>query len=213
MHYKKSLLLVVFTGLIISISAQDKQVTALPEPRKEGGMPLYEALDARHSTRNYTPKALPDQMLSNLLWAAFGINRENGKRTAPSSRNKQEMEIYAAMPDGLYKYLPEKHAILKIKDEDIRAVTGKQDFVGNVSLNLIYVANYKKAGDKATSENYRFTSGINTGFIAQNVYLFCASENLGSVVRAWFDKQKLTEALGLEDHQEVILTQSVGYPQ
>jgi SagB-type dehydrogenase family enzyme len=203
-------ILILLVG--VSLLGKDNGLIPLPEPEKTGGMPLMEALDQRHSSRSFQKKDVPDQVLSNLLWAAFGINRENGKRTAPSSQGRTEMEIYVSTRNGLFLYLPEKNVLKKILDKDIRAKTGKQDFVAQAPLNLIFVANYKKAGD-VDPEKYRHTSGMNTGFISQNVYLYCASEGLATVVRGWFDQDELRRAMKLEDHKGIILTQSVGYPE
>lgn len=202
------IMLMLSTGLF----AGEENIIPLPEPEKTGGMPLMEALNQRHSSRSFQDKALTDQILSNLLWAAFGVNRENGKRTAPSSQGKTEMEIYVAKSDGLFLYLPEKNALKKILDEDIRAKTGKQNFVADAPVNLIFVANYKKAGN-VDPEKYRYTSGMNTGFISQNVYLYCASAGLATVVRGWFDENELRKAMKLKDHKGIILTQTVGYPK
>jgi len=202
------MMLTLSTGLF----AGEENIIPLPEPEKTGGMPLMEALNQRHSSRSFQKKALPDQILSNVLWAAFGVNRENGKRTAPSSQGKTEMEIYVAKSDGLFEYLPEKNALKKILDEDIRSKTGKQNFVADAPVNLIFVANYKKAGN-VDPEKYRYTSGMNTGFISQNIYLYCASEGLATVVRGWFDEEELRKAMKLEDHKGIILTQTVGYPK
>jgi SagB-type dehydrogenase family enzyme len=202
------IMLMLSTGLF----AGEENIIPLPQPEKTGGMPLMEALNQRHSGRSFQDKALTDQILSNLLWAAFGVNRENGKRTAPSSQGKTEMEIYVAKSDGLFLYLPEKNALKKILDEDIRAKTGKQNFVADAPVNLIFVANYKKAGN-VDPEKYRYTSGMNTGFISQNVYLYCASAGLATVVRGWFDENELRKAMKLKDHKGIILTQTVGYPK
>ncbi|BFN37706.1 nitroreductase family protein [Fidelibacter multiformis] len=202
------IMLMLSTGLF----AGEENIIPLPQPEKTGGMPLMEALNQRHSGRSFQDKALTDQILSNLLWAAFGVNRENGKRTAPSSQGKTEMEIYVAKSDGLFLYLPEKNALKKILDEDIRAKTGKQNFVADAPVNLIFVANYKKAGN-VDPEKYRYTSGMNTGFISQNVYLYCASAELATVVRGWFDENELRKAMKLKDHKGIILTQTVGYPK
>lgn len=206
--------LILFLALIsgaTGLFAQSGTID-LPDPQKENGMPLMQALNERMSIRKYSEKALSKQELSNLLWAAFGINRENGKRTAPSSRNKQEMEIWAALESGLYRYDPEAHQLeLKIA-KDLRAVTGKQRFAAKVPLNLIFVANYDKAGN-TSAEEYRCTSNVNTGYISQNVYLYCASAGLATVARGWYNQEKLEEAMQLPDHKEVILTQSVGSPK
>ena len=183
------------------------ETIVLPAVEKTGGMPLMEALDQRHSIRTFSKAALSEQVLSNLLWAAWGYNRpDKQKRTAPSSMNKQEMSVYCALERGLYLYNAEQHQLELIKKEDIRSKTGKQPFIGSAPLNLIFVADTKKQ----SSSN---SSYANTGFISQNVYLFCASEGLGTVVRGWFDEKKLHQAMGLDDKQVIILCQTVGYPK
>jgi len=182
-------------------------VIELPAVQKSGGMPLMEALDQRHSIRSFAKDELSDQVLSNLLWAAWGYNRpDKQKRTAPSSMNKQEMSVYCALKKGLYLYNAEKHQLELVKNEDLRSKSGKQPFVGSAPLNLIFVADTKKQ----SSSN---SSYANTGFISQNVYLFCASEGLGTVVRGWFDNKKLHKAMGLDEKQTIILCQTVGYPK
>lgn len=198
--------------LAVGLYGQNKNLIELPAPQRTGGMPLMDALNNRSTSRDFSDRELSDQILSNLLWAAFGINRENGKRTAPSSQGKTEMEIYVATGKGLFLYIPEKNALEKILDKDIRKKTGKQLFVNKAPVNLIFVANYKKAGN-TNSEKYRSTSGINSGFISQNVYLYCASEGLSTVVRGWFDRDDLHKAMNLEDYKDIILTQTVGYPK
>ena len=206
-----TLSVVVLMTMTIAKS-QEANVISLPQPDKTGGMPLMEALDKRMSSREYSEKDLSSQQISNLLWSAWGINRENGKHTAPSSRNKQEMEVYISTKDGLFLYLPEKHALKKIFEEDIRKITGGQDFVGKAPVNLIFVANYKKVGEDITAEDYRGTSQANAGFMSQNVYLYCASEGLATVVRGWYDREKLHKAMKLEDFKDIIYCQTVGYP-
>lgn len=209
---KMMIISLLILTMSISLLGKDDDIIPLPEPQKTGGMPLMEALYQRHTSRSFQGKELPDQVLSNLLWAAFGINRENGKRTAPSSQGKTEMEIYVATSKGLFLYQPEKNGLKKILNKDIRAQTGKQDFVAKAPVNLIFVANYQKAGN-VDPEKYKYTSGMNTGFISQNIYLYCASEGLATVVRGWFDQDELRKAMNLEDHKGIILTQTVGYPK
>ncbi len=198
--------------LMTSLSQQtlhagtDSDLIPLPAPERKGGMPLMKALDRRKSIRDYRDKAIPEQLLSNLLWAAWGYNREDEKkRTAPSSMNRQEISVYLAVADGLYLYDAGAHGLIKLSGEDIRAETGKQDFAGSAPLNLIFVADTNKQGSLTSSY-------ANAGFISQNVYLFCASEDLGGVVRGWFDEAALHKAMELEDHQKIILCHTVGFP-
>ena len=192
--------------------AQEMKPVALPKPQTDGGRPLMQVLNDRQSLRTFSDRKLPLQILSNLLWAAFGVNRsESGKRTAPSARNWQELRVYAAMEDGLYLYDAQAQALVPVLKEDIRAQTGIQPFAATVPLNLVYVADYSKMGDVA-KEDKDLYSAADTGFIAQNVYLFCASEGLATVVRGALDRQALARVMKLDPDQKVILAQSVGYP-
>ena len=188
------------------------QNIALPEPQKTGGKPLMEALNDRHSTREFSDRELDMQTLSNLLWAGFGYNRpEERKRTAPTSRNYQEMEIYVSIPSGLYLYDAWENTLVFIHDRDIRASTGSQDYVGKAPLNLVYVADQRKVQSPHNDRQLR-SSHTNSGFIAQNVYLYCASAGLVSVVRALFDPELLQKEMLLDENMIIILTQTVGYP-
>jgi len=164
-----------------------------------------EALNQRHSTRSYQEKELSLQQLSNLLWAANGFNRDD-KRTAPTANNRQELELYLTTRKAIYFYDARNHLLKEVKKGDYRAETGSQDFVATVPLNLIFVADMQKASGR----EYAFTG---CGFVSQNIYLYCASEGLGSVVRGMFNKEKLHALLGLKPTEEVLLTQSVGYPR
>lgn len=172
-----------------------------------------EALDARKSDRAFSDKELSDQTLSDLLWAAWGFNRED-KRTAPSSRNRQEIDVYVSLQKGLYLYDAKNNVLKQISKEDIRSTTGviQQLFVKNAPVNLIYVSNKNKITGKI-EEDLIAATYANTGFISQNVYLFCASEGLNTVVRAMFDKEKLAKKMNLGKDQIVTLTQTVGYPK
>ncbi len=204
--------LILPAGLMNAAENDEVKVMELPAPEKTGGKPLMEALQERSSSRSYSEKELSPQTISNLLWAAFGINRpESGKRTAPSARNRQEIDIYVAVADGLYLFHASKHALVKILDEDIRKVTGKQDFVEKAPLNLVYVADLSKMGD-SSKEDKTLYAAADTGFIAQNVYLYCASEGLATVVRGWVDRPALAKAMKLKIDQKIILSQTVGHP-
>jgi SagB-type dehydrogenase family enzyme len=196
----------------IPVIAQSKSVP-LPQPARTGGMPLMEALDKRCSTREFVSQELSEQTLSNLLWAAWGINREGSdKHTAPSSNNKQEIDIYVVKANGVFKYIPKGHALEAVSDKDFRSFCGNQDFVALAPLNLIYVADLSRTDQKDFSIE-PLASYSNVGFIAQNVYLFCASEGLGTVVRGWVNKEVLQDKLQLLPVQKIILAQTVGYPK
>jgi SagB-type dehydrogenase family enzyme len=196
-----------------SFSGQEPQDIQLPKPQTDGGKPLMQALMLRQSSREFTSEKLPLQVLSNLLWAADGVNRpHSGKRTAPSAMNVQNIDIYAAMADGLYLYDPAAHILKLILKDDIRAATGGQDFVKDIPLNLIYVADYSKM-KRGTDEDKALYSGAHVGFISQNVYLCCASEGLATVVRGMVDKDALAKTINLRPDQKIMLAQSVGYPK
>ncbi len=191
-----------------AVNAQD--IIKLPPPKTEGGMPLMQALKERHSGRSFSSKKLPLETLSNLLWAAWGINRPDGHRTAPSARNSQEMDVYVAMSDGLFLYEPKQHQLKKILSDDIRAATGMNDYVKDAALNLVYVADLTKANLKEP-DAIEFYSGADTSFLAQNVYLFCASEGLEAVVRGSINRPELAKIMKLRPDQKITLAQSVGY--
>lgn len=205
----------IMATFLMSAGAIQAQTIDLPEPDKEGGMPLMQALNERSSSRNFSSQELSKQQLANLCWAAWGINRpEADKRTAPSSQNKQEVELYVVRADGAYFYNAHEHQLEQIKEGDLREYCGKQDFVADAPVNFIYVANMKKAGveDPADiTKEHLMTSHANTGFIAQNTYLACASEGLNCVVRAWINKSALEDALGLSPFHKVILGHTIGY--
>lgn len=205
----------VLTILLICpalLFAQELKPIKLLEPQMDGGRPLMQVLKDRSSSRSFSNDTLPLQTLSDMLWAAFGINRpESGKRTAPSAMNRQEIDIYVAMAQGLYLYDAESHTLNPVLAEDIRAMTGTQEYVGNAPVNLVYVSDFSKLGDGEENQKY-ITSSANTGFISQNVYLYCASEGLAAVVRGSVDKPALEKAMNLRPDQKVILAQTVGYP-
>jgi nitroreductase len=183
----------------------------LPLPDQTGGERLMLALAQRRSEREFSATALPPAVLSNLFWAAYGINRpETGGRTAPSALNAQQIDIYAALPGGLYIYDAPAHDLRLVAEIDARCVTGYQDFVDNAPLDLVYVAD--DAHTQAIPANYRdIYAAASAGAIAQNVYLFCASNDLATVVRGWFDRTALAAALGLGEHERIVLAQTVGY--
>ena len=205
-------MLALFGGCSLS-SAADPGPLPLPKPQMEGGKPLMQALKERASSRAFSTEKLPLQTLSNLLWAACGINRpDSGKRTAPSARNWQEIDVYVATADGLFLFEPQEHVLKPVLPEDIRALTGSQPFVKDVPVNLIYVADYSKVSQDTPADKDRYTAA-DAGFISQNVYLFCASEGLATVVRGLIDREALAGKMGLRPDQKIILAQSVGYLQ
>jgi len=203
---------VMTAGSIGLTFAQEFEPIQLPKPQTDGGRPLMQLLKERKSVREFSSEKIRLQVLSNLLWAAFGMNRPDGKRTAPSARNWQETGIYVTSVDGLYLYEAKTHTLMRIHKDDIRSMTGTQSFVKDVPLNLVYVVDYAKAGTSPMEEK-NLWSACDTGFIAQNVYLYCTSEGLATVVRGLIDKPALAKMMRLRSDQKIILAQSVGYPE
>lgn len=206
-------LLIGLTILAINLNGfSQNNAKPLPNPERKGGMPLMEALDKRCSTREFADRELPEQTLSNLLWAAWGINREDeNKHTAPSSNNKQEIDVYVVKADGAFLYIPQGHQLKKLLDDDIRSSCGGQPFVATAPLNLVYIADLAKTDQKDYSQEPT-ASYTNAGFIAQNVYLFCAAEGLGAVARGWINHDELKAKLHLRPEQKIILSQTIGFP-
>jgi len=212
------------TGAILSVApnitlAQEQKPIQLLKPQTSSGNPLMQLLWKRMSSRQFSPEPLPLEVLSNLLWAAFGINRPDGKRTAPTANNKQEIDIYVATEKGLYLYDAKASLLNPILAGDIRGMTGipKQPFVKEAAVNLIYVADYSKMKDyffgPVSDEVKNLYTAAATGFMSENVYLYCASEGLATVVRAEIDRPALASLMKLRTDQKIILAQSVGYPK
>jgi nitroreductase len=192
-------------------SAEAKTVE-LPPARRSGGKPLTDALMRRRSIREYSDKPLDPQILSDLLWSAFGVNRPNGDRTAPYWRHIMVIDVYAVMANGTWLYDPKLHALVLHLEDDLRARTGLQDFVGSAPLNLVYVAHGERMQD-VSPEDRRLYGSVDASFIGQNVYLFCASEGLATVFRGAVDKEALGKAMHLNAGQFVTFAQTVGYPK
>ncbi len=176
----------------------------------------------RKSTREFSPDPLPVEVLSNLLWAGFGINRSDGRRTAPSGMNCQDIDVYVILSDGLYLYDPKTNQLKLVLAEDLRGLAGTQPYAKEAPVNLIYVSDYSKLGGKIPPQVKLFygntslidlLSGAHVGFISENVYLYCASEGLATCVRAFIDIPALSKAMKLQPDQKIILSQSVGYPK
>jgi nitroreductase len=192
--------------IAVCLPAQELNPIPLPKPQTEGGKPLMQALKERKSGREFSSEKLPSQVLSNLLWAAWGVNRADGRRTAPSASNKQEIDVYVVTAEGVSIYDAKLHQLEQVASGDFRAATGGQPFVGQAPLNLVFVA------DQAKTKNSEMAYA-DTGFISQNVYLYCASEGLSTVVRGSVDRAALAKILKLRPDQIVTVAQTVGYPK
>jgi nitroreductase len=197
----------------IAMVAQETSDIKLPDPRTTGGKPLMEALKERKTTRDFIEKDLSQQQLSDLLWAGFGINRpDEGKRTAPSAVNWQEIDIYVALKTGVYCWDAATNTLKLVVTGDHRLEMRKQPFVGICSAAIAYVADYEKIG-KATDREKETYAAADAAFISQNIYLFCASEGLGTVVLGYIDRDAMAKVLLLKKTQKVVWAQAVGFPK
>lgn len=194
---KLCLLLVGLTGLAAAAHAEEA-IKQLPVPAKEGGMPLMEAITGRKTTREFSAKAIDDQTLSDILYAAWGISHD-GKHTIPTSQNKQNLNVYVVDAGGVWLYDPSQNQLKQVKTEDIRPLFATQDFMKDAPLTLVFTG--------TDAEN----SPLHAGSAYQNVGLYAASRGLNNVVRAYFDHKAVAKAMGLAE-DEVIVSQTVGWP-
>jgi nitroreductase len=193
-----------------NVLAQD--ATKLSSPRKTGGMPVLEALAKRATSRDFGTRPLTAQQLSDVLWAALGVNRPDGKRTSPTSRNRQELEVYVLQPTGVSRYDAALHRLVPVAAEDLRAVQSAQEFVRDAPVTLVFVADLSKMSEGTVAEK-EATAAFDTGFVSQNVYLWCASEGLATGVRSWVDREVLAKRMKLRSDQRITAAQSIGYPK
>jgi SagB-type dehydrogenase family enzyme len=215
----------VFLGIAIALCLLSSSIAADPSPIKllrpdlKGGKSLMQSLQERETSRSFSTKKLPIKVLSNLMWAAYGINRQgSGKRTAPSASNRQEIDVYVAMEGGLYLYNAEAHVLEPVLKGDLRKNTTTflqpaRSSIESAPLQLIYVADYSKMSFHTDDDAKKFYSAADTGFIAQNVYLYCSSEGLATVVRGLVNRDALAKDMKLRDKQKIVLVQTVGYPE
>ncbi len=196
----------------LPVAAFAQESRALPAPRKDLRKPLMQALQLRRSTREYAQRPLSDQVLSDIMWAAYGVNRPSGDRTAPYWRHIMVIDVYAAMADGVWLYDPKQHALHAHLGADIRAHTGIQDFAATAPLNLVYVVHGERMKE-ISPEDRRLYGSVDAAFAGQSVYLYCASEGLATVFRGAVDYEKLGRAMQLGEGQFVAFAQTVGYPK
>ncbi len=196
----------------VSIAADLPPALELPRPKLDSTATLVSALKARKSAREFSPTPLPLQALSDLLWAADGVNRDDGRRTAPSAKNWQEIDVYVVLPGGAYLYDAKAHALRGVAAGDLRAATGVQDFVAAAPLNLVYVADLSRMSGASPGDRDLY-GAADAAFVSQNVYLWCAATKLSTVVRGSVDRPALAKALGLRPDQRILLAQTVGMPK
>ena len=204
----------VFATVLIgfTLHAQDLKTIQLNTPNKDRGASVMKALADRHSERDFASKKLSLQDLSDLLWAATGINRKDGKRTAASALNKQDVDVYAVMEDGAYLYDPKAHALKPIAQGDYRPMVGsRQTFVNNAPVCLVIVSDYSKFGSIGTEESRKIWGAFDAGLVSQNVALFCAGCGLVTVPRGTMDVAGLKKVLKLSATQLPVINNPVGY--
>lgn len=181
----------------------------LPEPQFLENMPLRQALQERHSDRTFRLDEITTALISSVLWAGFGINRSNGKRTAPSANNVQDIDIYLVTGKGLFRYMAANHHLIPLLPDDLRPFSGTQEFVFTAPLNLVYVSDYNRI--QGSIEDCLQWSWAHSGCIAQNVSLACAALGLATVVRSSLDRLALGLQMGLNPDQHITLAQTIGY--
>lgn len=217
---KKLFLAVVMAALILPVMAQKNKDEAkvaskpteikLPKPERKGGMPLYEALNNRMTQRKFADTPLDEQQLSNLLWCAGGVNREDGKLTSPTARNAQEIDIYVFIDKGVFLYVPKENVLKEILPEDHRIeISERSKMPAEAPVTLLFYANYDKMEgfDETAREFYGATDA---GYVSQNVYLYCAANKLSTVVMGAINRDLLNELIPVDG--KAILAQPVGYP-
>ena len=203
--------IVLFFVIALHCNLFAQSVIQLPAPKMQGGMPLMDALSKRKSTRDYNAeKQLTNQQLSDLLWAAYGFNRDK-KRTAPSAMDMQEITLFVFTKEGAYEWNPNTNQLILIISGDHRDITGKQGFVKNAAINIVYVADFSKMNHYKTQEDKMNMAHVDCGFIGQNVYLFAASNGMNAIFRGYIDKELLHSKLQLNTNQHVLFSQSVGF--
>ncbi len=194
-----------------------KKMIKLPEPQKNLEFPLMKALEIRRTVRKWQEGPVPEQDLSNLLWAACGITKEKygrvkSKRTAPSACNSQEIRVYLLMEKGVFLYDEENHALIEIHPDYIREFTRTQKMMKAAPLGLVFVADLSRMNSPflRKKEARQFCAWVDTGYISQNVYLYCAASNLGTAVLSLVNREKLHRLMKLKEHEKIVLTQVVG---
>lgn len=190
----------------------------LPEPQKDLEFPLMKALEKRRTIRKWSNIIVSEQEISNLLWAACGITKNKygnvkSKRTAPSACNSQEIRVYIIIKQGVFLYNEESHELIEIIAMDIREHIGTQKMMKTAPMGLVFVADLSRMISPfvKSKEAQRFCAWVDTGYISQNVYLYCAASNLGTAVLSLVDREKLHKLMKLKDHEKIVLTQAIGH--
>ena len=205
--------LLMFATLATAGLAMAGETITLPPATKTGGKPLMDALAERQSNRAFSTNDIPIQTFSDLLWAATGVNRPDGRLTAPSARNKQEIDVYALTKNGAFLYSPAAHSLTLVNTNDLRKVSGMQAFAHDAPVTLVLVVNRERQGTKPGNAMADRFAAVDAGYISQNIYLFAASAGLNTVVLGTLDAKALHTSLKLHEDSEALFAQPVGYPK
>ena len=208
---KKSVILVLFLAALTAFCGENKGEKILPKPDMKSGKPLMECFALRRSSRSFSSKPLPLQIISEVLFAADGVTRADGRKTVPTARNMQNQKVYVFMADGVYLYDGKRHALVPFLKGDLRKHCGTQAFHSKAPLALVFVSDMSAIGN--TPELQSLYAGNHSGSASQNVYLYAASKGLATVVCGLLDRSKLKTLLKLKDNEQVIFSQPVGYPR
>jgi len=215
MTFFRASLLFGAVALLLALGAAAAELPPpidFPKPKLDSQATLVQALKARKSAREFSPTPLLPQALSDLLWAANGVNREDGRRTAPSAKNWQEIDVYVVLREGVYLFDAKAHTLHGVLKGDVRSLTGVQDFVGGAPVNLVFVADLSRMAGTSPEDRDRYAA-TDAAFVSQNVYLWCAASGLSTVVRGSLDRPAFGKAVGLRPEQRIILAQTVGSPK
>jgi len=198
-------------GMAVVLAAQAADIKLVP-PARTGGMPVVQAIAERKTARAYSERELPPETLSTLFWIANGISRPDGRRTIPTGHNVQDLDVYAILKDGAYRYDEKAHVLVQTNVGDFHRIAGKQPFSWAAPVTLFYVQDTARAKKTDALSQMRF-GGIHAGEAIQNVYLFCTSAGLSTCAREQNDYAELAKVFKLSPTQRIILGQSVGYPE
>lgn len=195
---------------LVNINAQDIK---LNEPVKTGGISVMETFAKRQSSSEFADKELSIQDLSNLLWAANGINRENGKKTAPSAQNSQDIDVYVALPNAVYKFDAQANNLILISEGDYRGLAGgkKDNPLPPSILYIVADASKYKPSAYNSIEHITDMNKVDAGIVSQNISIFCSGMGLGTKPRAQMNHAELKKVLKLSDSQTLMLNHPVGY--
>lgn len=200
---------------LMSTSCLAQNSIVLPKPSMDNKVTLMQALQSRHSAREYADKQIPDDVLSTVLWAACGINRPSeGKITAPSAINAQDIQVYVVRKDGTYLYQPKDNSLQKVSSKDLRsAVAGRQSFAASAPVSLVLVSNHNKFPQQIPNEAKVRMGVIDAGYVSENICLACSALGLNTVPRMTMDIETLKKELGLDDNYDLVLNSQIGYPK